>query len=217
MASTSFCRALRSTRTYATAASKPIQAPIQLQGLSGKYASALFTAALKKDEKILSTIEKDVTSFQKVLSGKDGSSIKEFLQNPTLQAADRKKGLSEMFGKFTSPPNELTKNLLSVLAENGRLYETEKVIDDFLSLMSAHRGEITITITSAQPLDSSLQTRLESTLKKSATAQGKTVKIKNNVNAGVLGGLIVDFGDKTIDLSVSSRVNKLNALLTESI
>ena len=33
------------------------------------------------------------------------------------------------------------------------------------------------------------------------------------VNPAILGGLLVDFGDKTIDLSVSSKVNKPNALL----
>jgi len=33
------------------------------------------------------------------------------------------------------------------------------------------------------------------------------------VNPSLLGGLVVDFGDKTIDLSVSSRVGKLNNLL----
>jgi hypothetical protein len=33
------------------------------------------------------------------------------------------------------------------------------------------------------------------------------------VNPSVLGGLVVDFGEKTIDLSVSSRINKLNGLL----
>jgi F-type H+-transporting ATPase subunit O len=33
------------------------------------------------------------------------------------------------------------------------------------------------------------------------------------VNPSVLGGLIVDLGEKTIDLSISSRVNKLNNLL----
>ena len=30
----------------------------------------------------------------------------------------------------------------------------------------------------------------------------------------MLGGVVVDFGDKTIDLSVVSRVNKLNNLLS---
>ena len=34
------------------------------------------------------------------------------------------------------------------------------------------------------------------------------------VNPAVLGGVVVDFGDKTIDLSVVSRVNKLNNLLS---
>lgn len=29
----------------------------------------------------------------------------------------------------------------------------------------------------------------------------------------MLGGIVVDFGEKTIDLSVASRVNKLNSLL----
>jgi hypothetical protein len=48
------------------------QPPIQLQGLSGKYASALYSAAVKKDEKTLSTVEKDLSSIQRVLSSKDG-------------------------------------------------------------------------------------------------------------------------------------------------
>ena len=31
-----------------------------------------------------------------------------------------------------------------------------------------------------------------------------------------MGGLIVDFGDKTIDLSVQARVTKLNTVLTRT-
>jgi hypothetical protein len=33
------------------------------------------------------------------------------------------------------------------------------------------------------------------------------------VNPNVLGGVIIDFGDKTIDLRVSSRVTKFNSAL----
>jgi len=33
----------------------------------------------------------------------------------------------------------------------------------------------------------------------------------------VLGGIVVDFGDKTVDLSVASRVNRLNSLLQQSV
>ena len=37
--------------------------------------------------------------------------------------------------------------------------------------------------------------------------------MRRQVNPAVLGGIVVDFGDKTIDLSVSSTVNKLNSIL----
>lgn len=123
------------------------------------------------------------------------------------------------------------KNLFEVLSENGRLGETQGVIEGFNELVASHKGEVTVTITSASPLPRDIQSRLESTLKQSETAQrAKTLKVVNKVcylslrlytvsnpkckvNPSVLGGLIVDFGDKTIDLSVASRVNKFNNLL----
>ena len=37
------------------------------------------------------------------------------------------------------------------------------------------------------------------------------------VNPSLLGGMIVDVGDKTIDLSVASRVTKLNNLLQRKL
>jgi F-type H+-transporting ATPase subunit O len=37
------------------------------------------------------------------------------------------------------------------------------------------------------------------------------------VNPDVLGGLIVEIGDRTIDLSVSSKIAKMNKLLTDAL
>ena len=37
------------------------------------------------------------------------------------------------------------------------------------------------------------------------------------VNTDVQGGLVVEIGDRTIDLSVSSKVAKLNKLLTDNL
>ena len=68
-----------------------------------------------------------------------------------------------------------------------------------------------------QPLDKALASRLESALKNSSIASnagGKSLKIVQKVNPGIQGGLVVDFGDRSIDLSVSSRVNRLNSLLS---
>jgi F-type H+-transporting ATPase subunit O len=110
--------------------------------------------------------------------------------------------------------------LFGVLAENGRLQDTEKVIQGFLELMTAYRGEVEVTVTSATPLDRATVSRIETALKGSqiaAKGNGKTLKIVQKVNPAVQGGLIVDFAGNTVDLSVASKVNKLNALLQQGI
>jgi F-type H+-transporting ATPase subunit O len=94
----------------------------------------------------------------------------------------------------TSP---ILTNLLLVLSENGRLASAPKVFADFNTLMSAYRGELEVIVTSAEQLDSKALSRLEKALKGTEVAQGKTLKISNRVNAALIGGLVVDFGDKS--------------------
>lgn len=60
--------------------------------------------------------------------------------------------------------------------------------------------------------------RLESSISKSSLIQkGQKVRMENKISETILGGLIVEIGDRTIDLSVQSRVSKLNQLLYETL
>ncbi|GAA5911807.1 F1F0 ATP synthase subunit 5 [Sporobolomyces salmoneus] len=207
-------QALRSVRTYATQAPKHVVVPIQLNGLAGKYAGALYSAAVKNDA--LNKVEADLKGVKASLGD---ASVQDFLANPILSSSDKASGIEALLKK-SSPKgaSDLTKNFFQVLADNGRLYETNKVITDFLEIMSAHRGEVKVTITSAAPLEKDLQKRLEDALKASQVAKnGKSLVIENKTNESILGGIVVDFGDRTLDLSVASKVSKLNAQLQESV
>ncbi|KGB74936.2 ATP synthase F1, delta subunit [Cryptococcus deuterogattii 99/473] len=198
-------------RGYATAAAA-VKAPLQLNSLTGTYATSTYLAALKKSPKDLEALAKDVEAFDKKI--KDDAKLAAFIQNPTLSASERSAALSSVVPSGASP---ILSNLLSVLSENGRLSSAPKVFADFNSLMAAYRGELEVVVTSAEPLDSKSLNRLEKALKSTEIAQGKTLKVANRVNASVLGGLLVDFGDKTIDLSASSKVNRFNAALTQGV
>ncbi len=44
----------------------------------------------------------------------------------------------------------IVKNFLATLAENNRLGVLEGVVDKFAVLMSAHKGEVELVVTSAQ-------------------------------------------------------------------
>ncbi|KAJ3487431.1 hypothetical protein NLI96_g3544 [Meripilus lineatus] len=186
-----------------------------------KYSNAVFSAALAKSPQTLNKVQSELNAIASSL--KETPELNAFVTNPTLSAKDRTSGLPNLIAKAEGTSRgaavtDITKNLFEVLSENGRLGETQGVIEGFNELVASHKGEVTVTITSASPLPRDIQSRLESTLKQSETAQrAKTLKVVNKVNPSVLGGLIVDFGDKTIDLSVASRVNKFNNLLHQSV
>ncbi len=69
----------------------------------------------------------------------------------------------------------------------------------------------------SQKLDDKLLRRLETALSKSEYSQGKKLKIVTKVNPDILGGLVVEIGERTIDLSVSSKISRLNKLLSDTV
>ncbi|KAF8647051.1 hypothetical protein AX16_006888 [Volvariella volvacea WC 439] len=187
-----------------------------------KYSKAVYGAALSKSPQALTQVHTELASISKSI--KSNSPASAFIANPTLSSTERSAGLATLISSLEGtgpkkvPFSEITKNLLDVLSQNGRLGETEGVIEGFNELVAKYKGELTVTVTSAAPLPKDVLTRLETTLKQSQTAQqAKVLKISNKVNPSVLGGIIVDFGDKTIDLSVQSRVTKLNNALQQSV
>lgn len=199
-----------------------------------KYSRAVYGAALAKSPQTLTTVHNELAKV--ATSIQTNPDIHSFVNNPTLSANDRKAGLTSFFTQLEGPKkdtiSDTTKNLLAVLSENGRLGETQGVIEGFNELVSQYRGELTVVVTSATALPKDILTRLETSLKQSQAGQkAKVLKITNKVcttspvtilstltahskvNPSVLGGIIVDFGDKTLDLSVQSRVTKLNNVL----
>ncbi|KAI0048297.1 OSCP-domain-containing protein [Auriscalpium vulgare] len=187
-------------------------------GIALKYAKAAYSAALAKSPQVLTKVQAELNTVSKSIS--ETPELKSFVSNPTLSVNDRNSGLPTLYAKVEGtgakkePVSDITKNLFALLADNGRLGELEGVIEGFNELVAKYKGELTVTVTSASPLPKDVLSRLETTLKQSQTGQqAKSLKLANKVNPSVLGGLVVDFGDKTIDLSVSSRISKLNNLL----
>jgi F-type H+-transporting ATPase subunit O len=138
---------------------------------------------------------------------------------PTLSVEDKSAIITEL-QKHTGGMDkaDTVKNFLHTLAENNRLGLLKGVSEKFVELMGAARGEVELIVTSASQLDNKILSRLESAVSKSRyVGQGKKLKVTNKVNTDILGGLIVEIGDRTIDLSVSSRIARMNKLLTDAL
>ncbi|KAF1851714.1 OSCP-domain-containing protein [Cucurbitaria berberidis CBS 394.84] len=207
------------TRSYAAAAAAPTGAankpPVALFGVDGTYASALYTAAAKTNA--LDPTAKSLESLSSVF--KKDPKLSEVLRAPTLSVSDKKQIVQELQKHLGNADKEgIVKNFLATLADNNRLGVLEGVVEKFGVLISAHRGEIELVVTSAAPLDNRTLSRLEAAITKSQyVANGQTLKVVSKVNPDIRGGIVVEIGDRTIDLSVSSKMAKLNKLLKDTL
>ena len=121
-----------------------VQAPVQVFGTEGRYATALYSAASKK--KAIDAVEKDLKVFGDAL--KKDSRLSEFLSDPSIQKSLKAQGLVAACDKLKM--NELSKNLFLALAENNRFNLVEAVVKSFGTIMAGHRGEVVCEVTTSK-------------------------------------------------------------------
>ncbi|XP_011155824.1 ATP synthase subunit O, mitochondrial [Solenopsis invicta] len=196
------------TRTFstATAAQQLVKPPIQVFGLEGRYATALYSAASK--QKALDAVEKDLNNFQGFL--KTDTALLDFIKNPSIKRKDKVEAFKAIGSKVSMNP--ATGNLLTLLAENGRLTKLNAIINSYKLIMAANRGEVVCEVITANPLDTDTKSKLESTLKR-LMKKGQTILLTTKVDPSIIGGMIVSVGDKYIDMSVASKIKMYTDLI----
>ncbi|KAJ2347355.1 ATP synthase F0 subcomplex subunit OSCP atp5, partial [Coemansia sp. RSA 2618] len=169
------------------------QAPLTLFGIDGKYATALFQAAASKNA--LPAVESDLVKIEEQLA-KD-TKLAEVLSSPMLSKPAKEKLINSLDKK-----SELTTNFFKTLLENNRMDSTRAIIAAYKSLMEAHRGIVSVVVTSANQLGNKELKQVKDSLTKGGLIKDfKEINVVNKVNPSILGGMVVEFGDYTIDMS----------------
>lgn len=107
-----------------------------------QYTASAKTSSLDQVSKALSTLGEVFKKDPKLTT---------VLNAPTLTVSDKQQIVQELQRVAGgADKGEILKNFLAALAENNRLGLLEGVVEKFGTLMSAHKGEIELNITSAQ-------------------------------------------------------------------
>jgi len=206
-------RSVSSTPTLQAAAApaaKAVKVPLQMHGLEGRYAHAIYSAAAKNNQ--LDAVDKDFQGILNIL--KSQTKVNDVLKNPLLTKEQRTNAVNELAVKKGA--NQLTVNTLTLLADNGRLGRLQSVAKSFCELMRAHNGEVTAAVTTAKSLSAAelkeLTTVLTAFLKK-----GNKLQLETKVDPNVIGGMVVVLGDRYIDLSISSKLNTFEKCVKETL
>jgi len=202
--------ALTAQRGFSAAAANEVTAPIRQFGLPARYAAALYVAASKAGA--LSAVDAELKQVTDI--AKTHVQFKGFLKDPSTPRTVK----AEKMGVLTEALkfSQTSKNFFGLLATNGRLNHTIAVAEKFENLMRASRGEVEAMVTSAQPLTSAEMADVTKACE-AMIGKGQKLVLTSKVDPSIIGGLIFDIGEKHMDLSLDSKIRKMEILLAESI
>ncbi|XP_063242593.1 ATP synthase subunit O, mitochondrial [Bacillus rossius redtenbacheri] len=204
------CKVLARCFSSSSVQQQLVKTPIQVFGLDGRYATALYSAATKMKQ--LDAVETDLLKFQGQL--KTDTKLREFIANPIVKRSIKANAMKEVCSKMAM--SAASANLFGLLAENGRLKSLDSIINAFKVIMAAHRGEVPCEVITSKPLDEAQRKDLEVALK-GFMKQGQTLLLSAKVDPAILGGMVVSIGDKYIDMSIASKIKKYTELITTPV
>ncbi|XP_034935082.1 ATP synthase subunit O, mitochondrial [Chelonus insularis] len=208
MASTKFI--IARSFSSSSAVQQLVKPPLQVFGIEGRYATALFSAASKQSS--LDAVEKDLIKFQGFL--KSDPKLVDIVKDPSIKRKVKAEAFNFVGKKIGL--NQATANLFSIMAENGRLGMLNQVINAFKIIMAANRGEVVCEVITAKPLDADMKAKLEGTLKL-FLKKGQTLLLTSKVDPAILGGMVVSIGDKYVDMSIASKIKKYSDIITNAV
>lgn len=163
------------------------------------YGTALFEAAQEtgKTDRIM----EEATEVLGILQQEPD--LHAFINYPAISAAEKKATVEKIFGGKIC--DELL-NFIYVLIDKRRTMHFEKMIKVYKKLMDRQEGFSYGTVYSVEPLEEHRVRELEEDISKLLAAN---VKLENETDPKLIGGVKILVDGKIIDVSVRKKLNDL--------
>ncbi len=137
--------------------------------------------------------------------------LQHFLTDPLLDANRREKSLERI---FRGKASDLLVDSLQVLNRRRRLALLPAVAETFREGFSSSRNEVDVFLRSAVPLKDSQRDQVRQAVEKKMGCKAQLIE---TVDPSLIGGMVVQIGDRKADASVVSRLRNLSdALLSRA-
>jgi F-type H+-transporting ATPase subunit delta len=169
------------------------------------YAESLIAVAARENQ--VDDAGAELDAFVTGVLGRGGR-VAGFFTSPAITRKQRAPILEAALRGTASP---LVANFLRVLNHNNRLELLPAIDAAYRELVDERAGRVRVLVRSAVELDSAKQDEIRGLL---ASSLNKEPVLRVRVEPELLGGLIVQVGDKVYDSSVRSRLDALRNQLT---
>ena len=167
------------------------------------YSRALLTLA---DE--AGTAEEVLDELQWLSSyAESDADFSRFISSPTVDETERGASLEKMFRGRLS---DLVLDTLLVINRKGRMALLPAVAETYRQDHRDLRGHVDVHVRTAVPLSDGLRQKVRDAV---ASYSGLEPQLHEAVDESLIGGIVLQIGDRKIDASVSNEVHRYRKLL----
>ncbi len=169
------------------------------RSIASRYAAALFELHQEGVD-----VAADLHKLAQVAQNEDAQAL---LMNAQYTAEDRAK----IVAKAAAVEDERVLRLLVLLCSRNKSTLLPYIDEMLEAMIRESNAQVMIDVTVATDMDSVLTAKLKESI---STGLGKKVDLNVTTDASIVGGLILNIGDRQIDHSVRGRLNGLKRALS---
>ncbi len=173
--------------------------------ISKKYSNALLETA--QNENKTDIIYNDLIFIVETIN--TNKHFADFLLSPVINAEDKKEVIAKIFSVHVE---KITLDFLYLLTDHNRLNVLNEILNQFSYSYNELNNIVKPIIISAVELNSEQKNKIEKKLQKKLY---KKISPEYLIDSGIIGGLIIEIGDKTIDCSLKTKFDNMKKQLTK--
>lgn len=168
--------------------------------ISKTYGDALFELAVEESK--VDVLLEEIQQLQEIL--KENSDFGKMMAHPKIIKEEKLQVAENVFKGRIS--DELMGFLLIIISKD-RYQEIDEILEYFVTEVKKYKGIGVATVTTAVPLKEEQCKKIEQKLLD--TTDYKKMEMHYQVDAALIGGMVIRIGDRVVDSSISTKLNEL--------
>lgn len=174
---------------------------------ASRYIKSLLDLAI--EQKVLEDVHKDMMFFARVYEENKAFSL--MLRSPVIPHDKKREILARIFkGKV----NNLTMSFFDIITKKNREPLLGAIAKEFHNAYNEYKGIGKATVISAVPLDDKLRSEFGSLVRK--YSEKKQIELVERVDPEMIGGFILNVGDRQIDASIKNKIQALKVKFSQN-
>jgi F-type H+-transporting ATPase subunit delta len=167
--------------------------------VASRYAKSLLDLAHEKG--VLDEVQKDMALFTRICDA--NPELARVLKNPII---DHSKKLAIVNSLLKGRVNDMTLAMFKIISQKNREAYLYFIAKEFTRQFRQFKGIESAEVITTFPLTDAQRTSFVNLI---AGATGKKVELQEKLNSDIIGGYILNIGDRQIDESIKSKIQKL--------